>query len=287
MIALTGATGTVGQALVKELAAAGLRPRLLVRGRSVRLGAVAGLGDPVPIDLSRPQTMPTALAGVRRLFLLTPFSPQQDEWQVSLVEAAARAGVTHVVKLSSLGADESADALVQRQHGRGDRALADSGLRHVVLRPNAFAQNAAQWLGTVAERDAIVMPTGDARVSMIDARDIAAVAARLLIWPPKDQAARFDLTGPHALSYAEMAEHLSKVAGRTIRHLDVRPEEAERAMLAAGQPEWAVRARLELYGTYRAGQAEVVTTAVRDLTGRPPRTFDVVAEELADRLRRP
>lgn len=281
-IAVTGATGTVGRAVVDELAALGLRPRALVRS-SERVADLADRAELVLGDLERPERLARLLAGVERAFVLTPLHPRQDDLQVRIVDAARLAGVTHVVKLSAWGADPAAAARIHHQHGVGDRHLERSGMGFTCLRPNAFMQNAKQWQASIARRSAIALPAGDARVSMIDARDIAAVAVRLLTAPHLENAT-YDLTGPQALSYAEVAESLSRAAGRTIRHDDVSPEQARDAMRAAGMPAWAVEARLELYATYRAGTAERTTTAVADLLGRRPRRFDEFAAELGPGL---
>lgn len=280
MIALTGATGTVGSALLAGLAARGQRPRLLLRPGARGQPAAARLGEPVPVDFARPERLAAALAGVHQLFLLTPLHPEQDRWQLALIEAARVAGVHRVVKVSAWGAHPDAAALIHRQHGRADQALAESGMAYAVLRPNAFMQNARQWLGSITRDGVISMPAGAARVSMVDARDVAAAAATLLLDRP-DVSTTVDLTGPEALSYADAATVLSALAHRPIRHADVTPGRAAGLMRASGMPEWAIRARLELYATYRDGAAATVTTGVADLLGRPPRTF---GEYAADQL---
>jgi uncharacterized protein YbjT (DUF2867 family) len=282
-IVITGATGTIGRALLAELAARGCRPKALVRPGSG--ASAAPFAEVVAADLERPDTVRSALAGASQLFLLTPFHPHQDDLQRGIVDAARQAGVEHIVKLSALGADPGARTMIHRQHGRAEQAIAESGMAYTLLRPNAFMQNAMQWLATIEKLDAIVVPAASARVSMIDARDVAAVAARALTEPRLRNSA-YDLTGPEALGYADVAGYLSSVCGRTIRHLDLAPADAAKAMRAAGMPDWAVRARLELYSTYRAGEAERVSSAVPRLTGRPARRFGDFAEELADRLRR-
>ncbi|MYV57867.1 NmrA family NAD(P)-binding protein [Streptomyces sp. SID3212] len=287
-IVLTGATGTVGSALLHALAALGHRPTALVRPG--RAAAVADLADPVEVDLEEEGgsggtgALVGALARTRGLFLLSPFHPRQDLWQRRLVDAAADAGVEHVVRLSALGADPESPVLIHRQHGLAERALAERGLPYTVLRPNAFMQNATQWLATIAARDAVVLPAGQARVSMIDVRDIASAAAAVLTGPP-GTGAMYDLTGPRALGYATVAAELSAAAGREIRYQAVSPAEAAEVMLGAGVPEWAVRARLQLYETYVAGEAEDVTASVALLTGQAPRDFAALAAELSDRLR--
>lgn len=283
-IALTGAAGTVGRAVIDELVARGVRPLAIVRSAG-SAAALAGTADVVLADVERSGWLEHDLVQTRRLFMLTPLHPRQDELQRRIIDAAKRAGVAHVVKLSALGADPDARVAIHRQHGLGDAHLIGSGMGYTCLRPNAFMQNAVQWRASIARTGAIVLPVGDARVSMIDVRDIAAAAAQVLTTPDlSDQV--YELTGPEALSYAEVADHLSRATGRTIRHRDVPPGEARRTLLSAGMPEWAVDARLELYATYRAGAAERTTTTVADLTGRPPRRFVDFAAELGPVLQR-
>lgn len=278
-VAVTGATGVVGRRVLTELCALGVRPRALLRpGRALPVELSPSV-RPVPTDLTDTGSVRTALAGVRTLFLLTPLHPEQDALQLGVLDAALAAGVEHVVKLSALGADPAASAMVLRQHGRVEAELVRRGIRHTVLRPNAFMQNATRWLEGAGRFGLLPMPVGAARVSMVDAADIAAVAARAIVTPAHRDVAH-DLTGPAALSYAEVAGILAGVLGRPVRYADVSEEEAAAAMRVGGTPEWAVRARLELYRTYRAGEAAVVTTAVADVTGRPPRPFREVAAEL-------
>ncbi|MFV2019990.1 NAD(P)H-binding protein [Micromonospora sp. LOL_023] len=286
MIVISGSTGTVGRALVAELSARGVALRLLVRPGARSAAQVDRHGEVVEVDITESGQVRRALTGARRLFLLTPFGPRQDVVQVAMIAEAVRAGVEAVVKLSALGAAPDAAASVHRQHGNSDECLRRSGLRYAVLRPNAFMQNASQWLPTIDGLDAVALPTGRARVSMIDVRDIAEVAAVLLTAEDLTDGSH-DLTGPQALSYADVARTLSTAAGRTIRHWDLSPAEAAGLMRRAGIADWAISARLELYESYRRGEADLVTDTVHSWTGRPARSFAAYATEVADRLRRP
>ncbi|MEV0054873.1 SDR family oxidoreductase [Saccharopolyspora shandongensis] len=280
VIAVAGASGAVGRAVTRELVRLGHRPRTLVRPGSPNRAPDA---DVVECNLTDRASTLNALRGVDRLFMLTPFHPEQLVLQRNLISASGEAGVSRVVKLSALGAQRGAESSIHHQHGVGDDELRAAGMPHAVLRPNAFMQNALQWLPTIRARDAIVLPVGAARVSMIDVEDIGLAAASLLT---ADAATGgYDLTGPEALDYREVAEILSEVAGRPIRHVDAAPTEVATAMRSAGVPDWAVAARLQLYATYRAGEAEVVTTAIADITGRPPRDYRSFAAGLAEQLR--
>ncbi|MGW3470711.1 NmrA family NAD(P)-binding protein [Saccharopolyspora sp. NPDC000995] len=280
-ITVAGASGVVGRAVTRELVKLGHRPRLLVRPGSPNRD-LSPDATVVECDLTDRAATLRALHGSDRLFLLTPFHPEQLVLQRNLITASAETGVGRVVKLSALGARPGAASSIHHQHGVGDDELRASGLAHAVLRPNAFMQNALQWLPTIRGHDAIVLPVGAARVSMIDVGDIGLAAAALLT---SDAVGDYDLTGPEALSYREVASILSEVAGRRIRHVDAEPAEVAAAMRSAGVPDWAVAARLQLYATYRAGDAEAVTTAINDITGRPPRDYRSYAADLAEPLR--
>lgn len=284
-VLVTGATGTVGSALTAALVSLGHAPRLLFRPGSA-VGTPFG-AERCEADLDDIGAMRRAFDGVGSLFLLTPLSPGQDRRQISLVEAAVAAGVERIVKVSALGADPSSPVTVHREHGRADRVLSRSGVSHAILRPNAFMQNVLQWRGMIARRGALELPMGQARVSMIDARDIAAVALRALLEPEQVNGV-YDLTGPEALSYAEIAAYLSSaVGGDAVRYVEVAPELAADHMRAAGMPLWAVEARLGLYGSIRAGEAELVSSQVRRITGREPRRFPDFLARCGSALRAP
>ncbi|MDA2811411.1 NAD(P)H-binding protein [Nocardiopsis sp. RSe5-2] len=275
-VLVTGATGTVGRMLTAGLAAQGVLPRVMLRPGSESAPPEGGV--PVRADADDPASLRAAFSGVRSLFLLTPLGRRQDLRHARLLEAAERAGVEWIVKVSALGADPASPVPVHREHGLSDAALAASGIPHAVLRPNAFMQNTAQWRATIERMGAIRLPMGRSRVSMVDARDVAAAACAALVAPGPGPVA-VDLTGPEALSYDEIAAAVSGAAGVPVRYCDVSPEEAAEGMRANGMPDWAIESRLALYATIRAGEAEAVTDGVRMLTGRPPRRLaDLLAE---------
>ncbi|MFD0207293.1 MULTISPECIES: NAD(P)H-binding protein [Saccharothrix] len=275
-----GGTGTIGSALLVELAARGVRPSAVVRPGSA--GPPHDLADVVEGDLTRPEGLLPAFSGARSLFLLTPLHPDQDSLQRGIIDVAKQAGVERVVKVSALGADPSARCGLHRQHGVAEAALAESGLRHTVVRPNGFMQNMRQWLPGITARGVIALPVGDAKVSWVDAHDVAAVAAVALTDPALDGSV-LEVTGPQALDYPTVAGHFARGLGKEVRFVDVSPEAAFDVMTGAGMPPWAAEARLELYATYRAGEAAPVTTTVHDVLGRPARSLTGVIGEILRR----
>jgi uncharacterized protein YbjT (DUF2867 family) len=159
-----------------------------------------------------------------------------------------------------------------RWHGQVEQHLAQSGLAYTLLRPSSFMQNFLMSAQQVADQGALYGMFGEGRVAFIDARDIAAVAAELLT-SPGHQGASYTLTGPEALSAAEVAERLAAATGRQVRSVDLGPDGYRQAMAGAGMPGWLVDGVVEGNTMLAAGHGATVTDEVARLTGRPPRTF--------------
>ena len=251
----------------------GVSHRSLVRNRAK---AAAGAGPNVELaeaDLSRPQTLDAVLDGIEKVLLLTAPSPEAPQQEKNFIDAAKRAGVHHVVKFSSYGAGLQAPYFFGRQHGEGERHLEDSGLPFTMLRLNGFFQNFLGNAASIQERSALHAPAGDMKVSAVDVRDIAAVAAHVLT-EDGHQWQRYTITGPEALSHAEIADRLSRVLGRTIRYVDVPEDAAREWMLAAGLPAWQVDKVLDLYRYYKTGAAQEVTYYVERVGRKAPIGFE-------------
>jgi len=271
MILVTGATGTVGRHLVLELKTARLPFRVLTRDPA-RAHALLGPAEFSVGDLSRPETFPAALSGVDAAFILSPLDPGLAAWEAGFARAAKTAGVKRLVKLSALGADPRSAAAIPRWHGDAEEEVRRAGVPCAILRPAAFYQNLLHSADSI-RRGTLAAPLGDARVAMIDARDVAAAAAAALAGAAHD-GETLTLTGPAASTYAEIAAALTKVLRRPIAYAAVAPEDARRGMLEAGMPAWRVEALLGLFEQFRAGRAEAVTGDVRRATGRDPLPLD-------------
>ena len=272
MILVAGATGHVGSELVRLLAEAGTPTRALIHSPDKaapieRLGLETALGD-----FEQPDTLEAAMAGCDHLFLLSPPNPRQPEQEQNVIDAAKRAGVEHVVKQSVPGADPDAPLAFGRWHAQIEQYLVQSGLAHTLLRPNYFMQNFLMSAQSVAEQGVLYGMTGEGRISYTDTRDIAAVAAQVLT-SPGHQGNSYMLTGPQALSAAEVAERLSAATGRQVRYVDVGPDAFRQALADAGLPGWLVDPLVEGNTLLAAGAGATVTDEVARVTGRPPRTF--------------
>lgn len=280
-ILVTGATGTVGSFLVKKLGAAGVRARALVRGRD-KAQAVEALGLEAAVgDLDKPETLAPALEGVEKVFLLSAPEERQAELQNNLVRAARAAGVRHIVKLSATGVGGELDAIsLGRVHRETEREIERAGMAHTHLRPNGFMQNSFMFAPAIKSQGAFYAPYGDARVSYVDARDVASVAFHALTEDGHEGKA-YEITGPQSLSYHDLARELSAALGREVRYVEVPIEAARAAMVSGGMPEWTADALVELFNFYKDGRADQVRDTVREVTGRDPITFAQFAKDYA------
>jgi uncharacterized protein YbjT (DUF2867 family) len=285
MILITGATGTTGREVVSELRRLGATGvRALVRDPA-RASFVRDAGfETVEGDFEKPETLDAALEGVERALLLTPPSPQTYEHHAAFVGAAKRAGLRRVVKLSALGADASAPEGFGRWHGQSEELLKSSGIGWTILRPNFFMQNLLGQARQIASQGVIYQPAGDARASFIDARDIASVAARALT-DEGHEGETYELTGPEALSYSDVAAKLSDATGKRVSYVPVTPEQFREGALAQGLPEWLVGALERLNEILASGHAEAVTDAVKRVGGKEPKTFEEFARDHAAAFR--
>lgn len=279
-ILVTGATGTIGSQIVKELAGKpGVSVRAAVRSLDKARSLPSGNVTPVEFDYAKPETFAPALKGADRLFLLTPVSQDQVAQSKQLVEAARAAGVRHIVKLSALGVDNEPGILLGRWHREAERAIEASGISYTHLRPGNFMENFIEYYPPGPDGN-IYLPFGQGAASFIAAEDVGAVGAAVLTSDAHANRA-YELTGPEALTVAQVAAILSEVSGRQIRYVDVPEEAAKQAMLGYQMPEWMVNAMLELYGLTKAGYTAALSPNVQEILGRPARTFSEFARQHA------
>jgi len=281
MILVSGATGTNGSEIVRLLSSAGVPVRALVRSQA-KASAIASLPgvELVEGDFDNPASLEAALQGIEKAFMLPPFVNNMVELQHNFIEAAKRAGTKHIVKLSAFGADPNSPIMLGRWHGQSEKELEASGLDYTHLQPNGFLQNLLAFGPAIATQGSFFQPAADAKISNVDARDIAAVAAAVL---KEDGHAgkTYLITGPEALSFYEVADIFTKVLGKKVTYVDISPEDFKATLLQWGQPEWLADALNELFGIYRAGYGAVVTTVVADVAKKTPITVEQFVRDYA------
>lgn len=284
-IIVTGATGNIGSPLVNALVEMKADFRAVTHSEEKARALRARGVDAVSADIATSQELDKAFEGGRVLFLLTPFFPQMGESARGVVSAAKKAGITHVVKLSGMGADQGSISLAKWHRG-AEVAIEKSGLAWTHLRPNSFMQNYAVYhAASIKAHGAFHLPVGDGAVSFVDTRDVAAVAAKTLTNPASHAGKAYTITGPEALTNTRVAAILSEAAGKTVTYVDVPQGTARDAMLKMGAPDWMADALLELYAINKAGHASAVSGDVQVVTGRPPRTFADFATDNAKAFR--
>ncbi len=287
-ILITGATGTVGSEVVKQLSSNMTDINIKAAVHSIENAKKVQYDkvEVVQIDYNKPETLKEAFKDADKLFLLTHPSPKSAEHESNLVTEAKKAGIRHIVKQSIMGADLQADVEAMRLHRQAEKIIEESGIPYTFLRPNEFMQGFINFQGpTIKSNNAFYLPAQDAKVSIVDVRDIAAVAVKALTDDNKHNNKTYLITGPETLSYYQAAEILSNAIGKKISYVNVSDEEARAAMKETGMNDWLINTILELYNYFRKGYASEVSSAVEEVTGKKQITFAQFAKDYAEAFR--
>lgn len=245
MILMIGATGKTGAETARIIANRGVDVRALVRDRQ-KAGELERLGIVlVEGDASDPGALDAALENIETLFLATTADPGLPALHKSIVERARNRGIRRIVKISAAGADAGSSFRFAAVHGHSDDTIMQSGMGWTILRPTFFMQNLLASASVIAQQHAFVQPTGDGRTAYIDARDIAAVAAHVLLTAGHDRKL-YDLTGREALSGDDVARVLSEVLGEPVRFISPDPAQFAQTLAQVGVPEWLAGGLLRL-----------------------------------------
>ena len=269
-VAVTGSTGALGGMLARRLAASDLSQRLIVRtpGKAPELpGATV-----VQAEYSDADAAERALAGVDTLFMVSASESEDRRGQHrTFVDAAARAGVSHIVYTSFVAAAADSTFTLGRDHFATEQAIRETGLKFTILRDNFYLD----FLPDLVGEDGVIRgPAGDGRASVVARADIARVAAEVLLHPGEHEDAVYDMTGPEALSLAEVARILSEHGGQPVAFHDESLEEAYASRAKWGAPDWQVEAWVTTYTAFAAGELARVSDDIERLTGVPPMSLE-------------
>ena len=284
MILITGASGNAGGAVLREVLKSGSGVRAMVRSREdsakVPQGATA-----VVADFADTSSLRRALEGVDTVYLVCSPVRELVELESNMIDACREAGVKHIVLNSALGAGDFAKSFPS-WHRKVEDKLKGSGMAYTTLRPNGFMQNLiAYFAPSICAQAAFYQSTGNAKISHLDLRDIAVAATKILRSPAQHAGKIYELNGPEALSYAEVAEKISKATGRNVQYVDI-PADAQRKVLSdMDMPDFMITALLELQEYYASGKASKVDGTLESLIHRAPTKMDDFLKEFADQFR--
>jgi uncharacterized protein YbjT (DUF2867 family) len=201
-----------------------------------------------------------------------------------MIDASVAASVKHIVLNSALGAGDHPKSFPS-WHRKVEDKLKSTGISFTILRPNSFHQNVVTYFApSIRAQGVFYSSVGQARVSFLDVRDIALVAAKALAGG-QHSGKTYELSGPEALSYAQIADKISKHTGRTVQYVDIPAEAQRKAMLDQGMPAWQVDALLDLQEYYTSGKGGIVDQVLPSLLGRSPITIDRFLSEFAREFR--
>lgn len=275
-ILITGATGNIGQHLVTELKRAGADFTIM--------SSKASASAEVPMrhgDFNDIASLEKAFAGIDTVFLLFPLTPNKVELAMNAAQAAKRAGVKHIVRSSGAGADPNAGYALPRLQGTIDKILADTGIPTTFLRPNGFMQNFATFMAGQVKSGALYLADGGQKQSYIDARDIAAVAAKVLMNPDMHAGKAYTLTGGESLAGNDVAAAIAAASGREVKAVTITPEQAVEGMKQYGMPQFMIDLMDSLNHVIAAGYAAGISPDAKNILGREPIRFAQFAKDHA------
>jgi uncharacterized protein YbjT (DUF2867 family) len=285
MILITGASGTVGRAVLEEILKSGQPAKAMYREANDAKTTIPDL-EAVVADFADKSSLERGLRGVDVLFLVCSPIPELVELESNVIDVAKEIRVKHIVLNSALGAGDYPKSFPS-WHRKVEERLKASGLSYTILRPNSFMQNIVAFFApSIRAQGAFYVAMGEAKLSFIDVRDIAAITAKTLASPQGYAGKIYELNGPEAVTYSQVAEKISRTIGSAVRFVDISEDAQRKSMLDLGMPEWQVTALLDLQCYYSVGRkGGEVTGVTAQLLGRPPITLDQFLQENKDSFR--
>lgn len=280
MLVVTGSTGHVGRLVAGELSTRGMRQRLLVRD-PLRAPDIAG-AEIAMADYADPESIADALEPDDRVFMVSLHEGAEQcvPHHRAFIEAAASAGVAHIVYLSFVAAGPDAIFLHARSDGETERLLAESGVPWTAIRTSMYADDIPGWF----DADGLnTVPADEGRMSFSYRPELARAVA-VTLTEPGHEGKTYDIVTPQSVSMRELAEIAWAVTGQNYRYAPTSDAWWEERWRARGKEPWAIEAGLTSYAALRAGEFDVTSDDYRNLTGEDPLSVSDIAGLLADRL---
>lgn len=281
IIVVSGATGTTGKEVVKQLSQIkDIKVRAAVHSLE-KAKELHGNVEVVQMEYEQPETVLAAFAGATKLYLVPPSDPNRDRAQLApiMIEAAKKAGIQYIVLISAIGIDrEPVLPTDQVSYLDVEEKVANSGINYTILRASWFNQNfiSPVFFGPQIQQGILTLPVGEGKTGWIDTRDIAAVAAKVLTQTGHENKL-YNLTGPELLTTSEVTDVLSRVAGREIKFIDIPEEAYAQAVRNFGVREETIQKMLDLMRKWRLNVHDFITQDVEQITGKKPISFEQFA----------
>jgi NAD(P)H dehydrogenase (quinone) len=279
-IAITGAAGHLGRLTAQlVLDRVGADEVVLVTRRPDAIADLADAGATVRRgDFDEPDSLPAAFAGVDRLLLISvDVLGNRVAQHTTAIDAAATAGVGHVLYTSGLNAGSELPLVVSHDHGATEQAIRDRGLRWTALRMGLYAESQVAAAARAVASGHLVHNNGDGATAYVSREDCAAAAAAALAGDGHEDRV-YDITGPELVTQAQVAALAAEISGRPVVPVAIDDEEATQSLIAVGLPADVAKAIASFGTAIREGVLEVLSSHVEDLTGRPPRSLGDVLE---------
>jgi uncharacterized protein YbjT (DUF2867 family) len=281
-ILVTGATGTIGRIVVKKLKEKNVDFVAGVMNSAHVLKMKDEGTRAVEISFTNRKLLTEAMEDATAVFVMLPTVEYMHDWAENLLVAAREAGVRFVVRCSVIGADVHSTYRSKKVHGFVDKSIKESGMRYTILRPNTFMQSfSTYYSGSIRDEGEFRLPQGYGRISYVDARDVASVAAEILVEPEKHKYSEYDITGDAALTNNEVADILSAVTGRRIHYVPIEDAVAVQQLKDMGMSEWTIEMTMSSHTYVKDGRAATITKTVREITGAYPVSTEQFAREHA------
>jgi (4-alkanoyl-5-oxo-2,5-dihydrofuran-3-yl)methyl phosphate reductase len=274
---ITGATGSIGSLVVKRLLEQGARPRVFVRDIDKARRLYDSGVDIATGNLADGASLAAALDGVETMFLVN-IGPDLAARDGSAAQIAMDAGVHRIVKLSTLDVEQGVGTGVW--HAQGEAAIRATGISFTFVRPSGFMTNALFWAPGICTGGVVRSATGEGKIAFIHPDDIADTVTAAMMTQDYNQES-LSISGPEALSYAEMTDIISQVIGRPLRFESMTEEEARTQLLASGDQPESIDYHLSIFRAIREGRMAILTNTIQQVLGRPPLSFRRWVEENA------
>lgn len=278
---VVGATGNVGSGVLAALLARGADVRGLAHSEAGMAAIRQAGAEPVAGELTELSSLRDAFEGVDAAFVVTRGMDNQVEMAANAIEAARRAGVRRIVRLSAFVPEPALRTVLGRQHHEIDESLKAAGVAYTIVRPTFFMQNILGAAQTIAADGVMYLPFGNGRAGIIDVRDIVDVAVQALLSPGGHEGRTYTLTGPASISMHDVASALTGALGREVKYVDVPVQAGIDSFIAMGMPKFMADTYGELFVNFAQGGADRATDDVEQVTGHPSRSIDDFARDFA------